>query len=290
MSVPGVHVQESLGSLPPELQAAYHDIRNRAIGLSARGYEGVIPADRVAPMPRAMRHAAHLADQSGAEQALFNRAQDLMRREEGQAFTGNNAARYMNPYQRQVAERIAELGNRNFQEKILPALSSEFIKAGQHGSTRHAKLARKAARDVQREISAEQGALMHKGYGEAMQAFNWDRARQSQLAEMMGKLGLSSGASRIANIEALSKVGGAERELAQFQKDIENEEHNRQKQHDYDMLSFLTSIMEKQPYVPSTYNVSRVPRPQSSMRSGDWQHAGAAMVPGLLEQIMRRRG
>jgi hypothetical protein len=297
MSVPGEHVRQSTASLPPELQAIFSQIASRAMDLTGpqgpHGRYEPVPGSRVAGMTPNMQMARDLAAQGAGGSRHFGHASDVIRSALGQKFMGPNVREYMNPYEDQVSNRIAELGNRNFNERILPALSSEFIKAGQHGSGRHQKLAARAARDIQREILAEQGALRHKGYGEAMQAFNWDQARQAQLADMLTKLGISSGASRMANVEALSKTGQTERELAQFEKDIQAEEFKNAKKHDLDMLAFLANIMHNQPFVPSTYDISHVPRPRSSMSGGDYQRAamsmGAPMIQQMLSQIGRRR-
>jgi hypothetical protein len=74
--------------------------------------------------------------------------------------SAQNIGQYMNPYNEQVTNRIAQLGARNLSENILPSISSDFIKAGGYGSTRQRDLVGRAARDTQEAIlgSASPGA------------------------------------------------------------------------------------------------------------------------------------
>jgi len=96
---------------------------------------------------------------------------------------------YMNPYTDLVVNRIAELGNRNFNEKLIPQISDQFVGAGGYGGSRQAEAIGRAARDTQEGISAEQARALESGYGGALQTSSADLARQAQLAGTAGQLG-----------------------------------------------------------------------------------------------------
>ena len=74
---------------------------------------------------------------------------------------------YMNPYTDLVVNRIAELGNRNFNEKLIPQISDQFVGAGGYGGSRQAEAIGRAARDTQEGISAEQARALEAAAGRA---------------------------------------------------------------------------------------------------------------------------
>lgn len=100
-----------------------------------------------------------------------------------QRFPGQ-AQQYMNPYQQHVVNQIATLGNRNFQENMLPALSGQFESLGQFGSSRHAGLAQRAARDAQEAILNQQQQALSHGYETAGNLFNADQGRALEAARL----------------------------------------------------------------------------------------------------------
>lgn len=120
--------------------------------------------------------------------------------------SAQNINQYMNPYNEQVTNRIAQLGARNLSENILPSISSDFIKAGGYGSTRQRDLVGRAARDTQESILGQQAQALQQGYGQGLTASAADLARYGNLAGTAGSLGtqqqglLQSAASGISGI------------------------------------------------------------------------------------------
>jgi len=104
-----------------------------------------------------------------------------------------SAAEYMSPYQENVVNQIADVGLRQLQEKFLPAVGEEFIKAGQfgpgRGSSRMSEFGARALRDVQEATLAEQAKALQAGYGQAADIFGADVSRAGQLAGTAGQLG-----------------------------------------------------------------------------------------------------
>jgi hypothetical protein len=103
--------------------------------------------------------------------------------------SAQNVGQYMNPYNEQVTNRIAQLGARNLSENILPSIGSDFIKAGGYGSTRQRDLVGRAARDTQDSILAQQSQALQQGYGQGLTASAADLARYGNLAGTAGSLG-----------------------------------------------------------------------------------------------------
>lgn len=118
-----------------------------------------------------------------------------------------NVGNYMNPYNDAVTNRIAELGVRTLNEKILPGINDQFISSGQPGSSRNAEMFGRAARDTGESILAQQNAALQTGYTGALTASQADLQRQSQLAQTAGNLGTAGVTSGLDTAKTLAELG-----------------------------------------------------------------------------------
>jgi hypothetical protein len=123
--------------------------------------------------------------------------------------SAQNLGQYMNPYNEQVTNRIAQLGARNLSENILPSIGSDFIKAGGYGSTRQRDLIGRAARDTQESILAQQAQALQQGYGQALTASAGDLSRYGNLAGTAGQLGTQQQQLLQGAASGISGVGQA---------------------------------------------------------------------------------
>jgi hypothetical protein len=105
----------------------------------------------------------------------------------GQTATAN-IGQYMNPYTQNVTDQIAKLGARNLSENLLPAVSDQFIRAGQFGSSGMGTFGQRALRDTQESILNQQSQALQTGYGQALGASQADLARQATLGQTAGQL------------------------------------------------------------------------------------------------------
>jgi len=99
-----------------------------------------------------------------------------------------NVSSYMAPFQQGVLDVIAKQGARNLSENLLPAVSDQFIRAGQFGSSRMGEFGSRALRDTQEAILNQQAQAAQQGYGQALAASQADLARQAQLAGTVGSI------------------------------------------------------------------------------------------------------
>jgi len=123
--------------------------------------------------------------------------------------SAQNINQYMNPYNEQVTNRIAQLGARNLSENILPSISSDFIKAGGYGSTRQRDLVGRAARDTQESILGQQAQALQSGYSQGLGASAADLSRYGQLAGTAGSLGTQQQQLLQGAASGISGVGQA---------------------------------------------------------------------------------
>lgn len=177
--------------------------------------------------------------------------------------------RYMNPYHQHVVDRIAEEGNRNLFEHILPTLESRYIKLGQHGGMRHHNLGARAVRDVQKEISAMQGQALASGYENAAQHFNTDMARQLEASKMHTALGQQNQASRLSDMAALRDAESESRAFRQGLKDYKQHELERVHKHPQEQLNAYSQLAQGNPYSTSTHHYK--PSVPQSMHRNNWQ-------------------
>ena len=130
---------------------------------------------------------------------------------------------YMNPYQDAVVNRIADLGVRNLNEKIMPGIEGRYIASGQLGfggrqpgagtpSGMMTDTAR-AVRDVSDDILGQQSAALQAGYTGALGAAQTDLSRMGQLAQTAGNLGYQQNAQQLAGAEQLAGLGAQAQQL-----------------------------------------------------------------------------
>jgi hypothetical protein len=128
---------------------------------------------------------------------------------------------YLNPYNQNVTDEIAKLGARNLSENLLPAVSDQFIKAGQFGGTRMGEFGSRAVRDTQAAVLNEQARALQSGYGQALSTSQGDQARQAQLASTAGGLTQAQQNALLAGGQALSGaqlqgIGAAQAGASQY--------------------------------------------------------------------------
>lgn len=137
-------------------------------------------------------------------QPYFNRA--------GQTSV-SNLGTYMNPYTEQVVNRIADLGQRNLRESIMPAIESKYISAGQIGLGGNAPSGMmtdtaRAVRDVSSDVLAQQSAALQSGFNTATGLANTDLARQAQLGQAAGSLASTQTNQRLGGAMQAAQLAG----------------------------------------------------------------------------------
>ena len=102
-------------------------------------------------------------------------------------FDPNQVGQYLNPYLSGVVGEIGRLGNEQFQNQVLPGLTSAFSGLGQHGSARQAMMMSDAAARNQREVLGQQATALNTGYTNAMGDYlNWAKQGQASAQGLAG--------------------------------------------------------------------------------------------------------
>ncbi len=179
---------------------------------------------------------------------------------------------YMNPYTEQVVDRIAQLGQRNLSENIMPAIESKFIQAGQLGlgGQRGANAApsgmmtdtARAVRDVSNDILGQQSAALQGGWNTAAGLSQADLGRQLNVGQTVGSLAgqqigqqLAGGAQQatlaglaqqygLTGAQAMGGIGQQQQQLNQQNLDIAYGDFLRQQGWDQQQIDAMMNTMK----------------------------------------------
>ena len=125
----------------------------------------------------------------------------------------DNITNYMNPYQTEVMDRMAQRSARNLSENLLPAVSDAFIRAGQFGSSRMGDFGTRAVRDESENLLNAQADMMNTGYQQAMGAAQADMARQAGLGQTVAGIQQSDIARQMGALSDLANLGAQRQAL-----------------------------------------------------------------------------
>lgn len=102
---------------------------------------------------------------------------------------------YMSPYVGGVIDRATQVANRNWEENMMPGISSRFIRGGQSGSTAHQTNMMRGARDVSEGLQSQAMAALDNAYNVAGSQFQADASRHAGLAQTVGDTAIRQGAT-----------------------------------------------------------------------------------------------
>ena len=230
------------------------------------------------------------ATQAGQDANALGTAQPYLS-QSGQS-AANTVGSYMNPYNNAVTDNIARLGARNLQENLMPAVNSDYIRAGQYGSTNMMAQIGRDVRDTNDDILGKQADVLQQGYGQAMTSAQNDLQRYGQLGQTAGQLSNSdsqmqldgakvSGAlgqiaqgARYNDINALGAVGNSQQAQTQSNLDLAHQDFVDQRDYQANQLAWENNLIKG-------YQM-----PTSSYTSDSGPLAGATFQPGAAQSAI----
>jgi hypothetical protein len=117
------------------------------------------------------------------------------------------ASQYMSPYITSVVNALGDTGQRNIQQNLAPRATSGAVGSGQFGSQRGAQVLGQTISNADRDILNQQYQALNTGYGQALQA----GTAQNQL---MGQLGSTAAQAAGTGQTNLTQLGNAQSQLA----------------------------------------------------------------------------
>lgn len=187
--------------------------------IAAQDYQGYDQA-RVAGLTADQTAGNALIQNNVGMQDPYMNASANMLTDAGGGFNQNKFNQYLNPYQDDVNSRIAQLGQRNLTENLLPQVNETFTGAGQFGGSRNADFTNRALRDANESILGQQAQSMSQNYNSAMTAYNQGQNMELQGGQQMGALGTAAQQANIRDAAALQSVGQTQQALDQQNLDV----------------------------------------------------------------------
>lgn len=223
-------------TLPDWLQDYTRGLMGKATQVAGQEYQpytGARIADQTADQTQANQQ---VRDMQGAWQPGLNYAMQT---------APSQVNNYMSPYTDSVVNRIAQLGQRNLTENLLPQVNSTFTGAGQFGSTRNGEFEARALRDANESILGQQANALQSGYQNAISNFQNDATRIGNAANMSTQLGYQDAGM-------LSQIGQQQQALDQNSLDLAYRDFLQQRDYPKNNLQFLDEIVRGLPVTKST--------------------------------------
>lgn len=250
--------------MPSWLTDYLKQLAGSAATTASQGYQ-TYTGPRIAALTPDQLKAQQLTEQNtGAYQPYFDSADQAFQNADSGGLNSQSFNSFMNPYQSQVVNQIATLGNRNLTENVLPSVNSTFTGAGQFGSSRNADFTHRALRDNQEAISQAQGQALNSGFQNQVQ--NSQNALQQglQSGQLQQGLGLAEQGSNLTDASALSTVGQQQQNQTQQNYNLGYQDFLSQQQWPYQQESYLSGILSGTPTNTSTTQTNTTPGPSTT--------------------------
>ena len=105
----------------------------------------------------------------------------------------DNASKYMSPYTSSVVDNIARLGQRNWNDTIMPGVNVSMLGSGQFGSTRNADILSRAGVQAANDITGQQANALEAGYSTSANIYAGDQNRDLQNKQTQANTQLGAG-------------------------------------------------------------------------------------------------
>lgn len=192
----------------------------------------------------------------------------------GGGFNQTEFDKYLNPYTENVNSRIAQLGQRNLTENLLPGVNQTFTGAGQFGGSRHADFTARAVRDANESILGQQAQTMLNAQNAAMQGYQQGQQITGASGQQLGALGQAVQGAGIKDAAALQAIGQEQQALQQKSLDTAYQDFLTQRDWDLNRAQFLNQQIRG--FNPPTSTAS------TSSQPGDYR----SYSPSPLSQLV----
>jgi hypothetical protein len=177
---------------------------------------------------------------------------------------------YMNPYVENVIDRSTDLASRKLQEQLMPAINSNFIRAGAYGSAGQQRATGQALRDVTGELQSQARAALSDAYTQGAQLhgneamrniqagqiagglYGQDMSNQLTASEGMGNLGKLISSLRGSDASALAAAGADQQGQTQKNLDLAYSDFMNQRDYPRNQVNWMSSIINGMPNMGGT--------------------------------------
>lgn len=229
-------------SSPEWWQAATQGLIGKASSVAGQDYQPY-SGPRIADLSPLQQSAISTATnyQPGVDQTFGAAKENLTTG--GNLFDQNEFSKFQSPYTEGVVNRIAQLGERNLVENLLPNVNDTFIKAGQFGSTGNTDFTLRALRDTNESVLGQQATALESSQKNAMDDYQAAKNRQIQSGQTLGALGTLQGTEQRNQLENEMKLGTVAQGQAQANLDLAKSDFDTQNNYPTQQLYMLNNII-----------------------------------------------
>lgn len=186
-----------------------------------------------------------------------------------QSYT-DQVGKYMDPYVENVIDRSTMLAQRKLQEQLMPAINSNFIKAGSYGSAGQQRATGQALRDVTGELQSQSRAALSDAYTQGAQLqgteamrqlqagqtagslYGQDMSNQLQASQGLGGLGQMIQSMRGVDTAGLAAAGADQQAQTQRNLDLGYSDFVQQRDYPKDQVNWMSQIIHGMPSMGGT--------------------------------------
>ena len=211
-----------------------------------------------------MQAQQQVRDMQGQWQPWMNAAGALTDKA-AQGFNQNDFNQWKSPYIDGVVNRIAELGNRNMTENLLPAVNSTFTGNGQFGfggpqggaSSEHSRFTQQALRNTNESILGQQSLALQQAQDAAMGNYQGQLTRFGQMGNQFGNLAQTGQQLGLTGAAALDTSGQGQQALGQQNLNTAYQDFQNQQQWPQQNVNWMSQLLGNTA-VPKTTNETNV--------------------------------
>lgn len=237
-----------------EMPAWYADamqgLTTQAAAIAAQPYNP-FPGPQVASLNSLQNQGMASASGIGtAPDALYGQSAANLSAASNPTLDQNTFNSYLNPYTSGLNNTIAQLGQQNLTQNLLPAVNDTFIGAGQFGGSRNADFNARAVQATNQDVLNAQTQNLQSSYNNAMTSYQGALGRQTTAGADLGSLGATQNQGDISDLATQLQAGavGQNQDQANINASINN--FNAQTNYPLTQLNDVNSILRG--YNPGT--------------------------------------
>lgn len=239
---------------PLWLQTEDYNVANAAQNLAGQPYTP-FPGTQVATPSGATQQSWNMATGSvGNYQPALNQAIGLTG-QASQPIGASQINQYLNPYTQNVIGGLQQAANQNFTQNQLPAISSQFVGAGQAASPQMAQADNNALYQNNQALDAATANALQSGYQGALGTALQEQQTQQTTGAQMGQLGALTQQLGSAQTGEVAAAGQAQDATNQSNINAAMNNFNAQQQWPYQNLAFASNVIRGQNVPSNTQTV-----------------------------------
>lgn len=231
-------------SLPQWYQDAQKGLISQAAGIANEPYTPY-NGPRVAGLTDLQNQAIGNASNAGvAGGNTLQRGADLAYNAGNTQFDPAQFEQFLSPYTNGVVDRIAQLGERNLTENLLPQINDSFIGSGMPFGSRHEDITARALRDTNGSILGQQSQALSSAYDSAMGNYQNALQRQAQTGGILSGIGTGQTQNEMQAGGFQNLMGGVQQANQQQNLDTAYGDFQNQKNYPLQQLDVVNSILK----------------------------------------------